>query len=103
MNATDFFCGLFAGWGQVVVGQPLDFIKVRIQTAQKAISTLEIAKDIYQTYGLKGFYRGSSSLFFGFAGTIGTEFLVLEWAKRWLYYRDSSRSEPYDPNVLSMK
>lgn len=78
MNATDFFCGLLAGWAQVLVGQPFDFIKVKIQTAkQPSFSSIEIAKDIYRTYGLSGFYRGSSSLFFGFACTIGTEFLVL--------------------------
>jgi hypothetical protein len=92
MNATDFFCGLLAGWGQIIMGQPLDYVKVRIQTAQHStLSSTQIAKDIYKTYGLSGFYRGSSSLFFGFACTIGTEFLVLEWAKRWLYRRDSTR------------
>lgn len=77
MNTTDFCCGLLAGWAQVLVGQPFDFIKVKIQTAQApSASTLQIAKDIYRTYGPLGFYRGSSSLFFGFACTIGTEFLV---------------------------
>ena len=73
MKATDFVCGLFAGWTQVLVGQPLDYIKIRIQAAQNSnFSTVEIAKDIYKSYGLKGFYRGSSSLLFGFAFTIGT-------------------------------
>lgn len=73
MKATDFICGLFAGWTQVLVGQPLDFIKIKIQTTQsKTVSTIEMAKDIYRSYGLKGFYRGSSSLLFGFAFTIGT-------------------------------
>lgn len=76
MNITDFFCGLLAGWTQVVVGQPFDFIKVRIQTATKEVPIFAIAKDIKQEFGLKGFYRGSSSLFFGFAFVIGTEFLV---------------------------
>ncbi len=48
MNATDFICGLFAGWSQVIVGQPFDFIKVRIQTATQDIPILNIAKEIRQ-------------------------------------------------------
>jgi solute carrier family 25 carnitine/acylcarnitine transporter 20/29 len=73
MNATDFMCGLVAGWSQIIIGQPFDFIKVRIQTAVKSPPTIpQIVKDIYSEYGLRGFYRGASSLFFGFAFTIGT-------------------------------
>lgn len=33
MNISDFCCGLLAGWAQVIVGQPFDFVKVKIQTA----------------------------------------------------------------------
>ena len=72
MNANDFFCGLLAGWSQVAVGQPFDFLKVRIQTATSDVPIFNIAKDIKGKFGIKGFYRGSSSLFFGFAFTIGT-------------------------------
>ena len=86
MNITDFVCGLFAGWTQVIIGQPFDFIKVKIQAStHNTLSIKDITKDIYQQYGLKGFYRGSSSLLFGFAFTIGTEFLAYEWAKRYIY------------------
>ena len=73
MNIADFLCGLVAGWTQVLVGQPFDFVKVKVQTATKGtLSITKIINDIYQQYGLKGFYRGSSSLLFGFAFTIGT-------------------------------
>lgn len=71
MNTADFVCGLLAGWAQVLVGQPLDYIKVKIQTSQLSISATEIIKNIYKDYGLKGFYRGSSGLFLGFSCTIG--------------------------------
>jgi solute carrier family 25 (mitochondrial carnitine/acylcarnitine transporter), member 20/29 len=76
MNISDFCCGLLAGWAQVIVGQPFDFVKVKIQTAVCDTPILTIARDIKKEFGLKGFYRGSSSLFFGFAFVIGTEFLV---------------------------
>ena len=76
MNPKDFLSGMLAGWAQVLVGQPLDLIKVRIQTAVSSISSAQIVKDIYHSYGLKGFYRGSSSLFLGFSGTVAAEFVI---------------------------
>lgn len=34
MSTTlDFICGLAAGWSQIITGQPLDFIKTKIQLA----------------------------------------------------------------------
>lgn len=32
MKFQDFVCGIFAGWSQIIFGQPLDYIKVRLQT-----------------------------------------------------------------------
>lgn len=103
MNITDFVCGLCAGWTQVIIGQPFDFVKVKIQTATHAPPSIpQITQDIYQQYGLKGFYRGSSSLLFGFAFTIGTEFLVYEWAKRYIYSHWGQRSHEYNPDKLKL-
>jgi hypothetical protein len=31
MKFQDFVCGLFAGWSQILAGQPLDYIKVKYQ------------------------------------------------------------------------
>lgn len=71
MQITDFGCGVAAGWSQILLGHPLDYIKVKIQTGcQKPILT--IIKDIVREHGLKGLYRGASSLFFGFSFIIGT-------------------------------
>ena len=77
MNSNDFACGLLAGWAQVIVGQPLDYIKVRIQTARRgAMSCTNIAKDIYGNHGLKGFYRGASSLLVGVSCTVASELVI---------------------------
>lgn len=103
MKVSDFCCGLLAGWTQVVVGQPFDFVKVKIQTALKEVPILSIAKDIKREFGLRGFYRGSSSLFFGFAFVIGTEFLVFEWAKRFIFRKWSSKTgEEYRLDALGL-
>ena len=76
MNAIDFFSGACAGWAIVATGQPLDYIKVKIQTALTTPSELEAVKEIYRDHGLKGFYRGSSSLLFGYSFIGGCEFVV---------------------------
>lgn len=98
-------CGLLAGWSQILAGQPFDYIKVKyqIETSNKSKSMFDIAKEIQKQHGLLGFYRGASSLFFGFAFTIGLEFAVYEFSKRTIHkmrnrgnpestYRDSSLS-----------
>ena len=46
---------------------------------------MDIAKEIQNQHGFFGFYRGASSLFFGFAFTIGLEFTVYEFSKRVIY------------------
>ena len=71
---TDFICGLVAGWSQIITGQPLDYLKTQSQLTNQKISFKLLRKfsnQIIQEHGVFGFYRGSSSLFFGFAFTIG--------------------------------
>lgn len=72
MSSVDFVCGLVAGWSQILTGQPLDFIKLKFQLSECSSnnSTINFAKEIIKDHGLIGFYRGSSSLFFGFSCTI---------------------------------
>jgi hypothetical protein len=77
MSTINFICGACAGWTMVAVGQPFDYIKVKIQTSKvPPTSEWQVAKDIYKTLGLKGFYRGSSSMIFGYTFVGGTEFMV---------------------------
>ena len=71
---TDFLCGLAAGWSQIITGQPFDYLKTKAQLSNSKISKnllVQFSKDIILEHGIMGFYRGSSSLFFGFAFTIG--------------------------------
>ena len=83
----NFTCGLAAGWSQILIGQPFDIIKTKAQlsTSKININYLKyMAKEIVTNYGILGFYRGSSSLFFGFGFIIGMEFTIYEACKRYL-------------------
>lgn len=73
---SDFIAGFCAGCSQLIVGQPLDFIKTKIQASTTKKSILESIKEINHEYGLRGFYRGSSSILMGIGAAIALEFSV---------------------------
>ena len=102
VDSKDFSSGLLAGLAQVLVGQPLDLMKVKIQTATSSISLVQIIKDVYQSYGFKGFYRGASGVFLGFPAAVGVEFTLYEWGKRQLYSLRSNRSGLYNAGKLEL-
>jgi solute carrier family 25 (mitochondrial carnitine/acylcarnitine transporter), member 20/29 len=82
----DFVCGTFAGWLQVIVGQPFDIIKVRIQ-AQSPINpkykgTIDCARQIYVNEGLLSFYKGTVSPLVGVGACVSIQFGVNEACKR---------------------
>lgn len=82
--AVNFLAGLSAGWSQIIIGAPFDFVKTKIQTAGKAHTATYWAKNIYRDYGMLGFYKGSSSIFLGFGCIIAIEFSVYEKCKKWI-------------------
>lgn len=68
-NGAGFVQNLFAGWlagiGQVIVGQPFDAVKVRLQTSQRYSNSLQCLREITRNDGICSFYRGSSSPLLG--------------------------------------
>jgi len=86
LTFKDFCCGTFAGWLQVIVGQPLDIVKVRIQ-AQSPINpiykgSLDCMKKIYKNEGLLAFYKGTLSPLIGVGACVSIQFGVNEACKR---------------------
>lgn len=86
ITLKDFVCGTFAGWLQVIVGQPFDIIKVRIQsqspTNPKYKGTVDCAKQIYFQEGFATFYRGTMSPLVGVGACVSIQFGVNEACKR---------------------
>ena len=103
MRFIDFVCGIGTGWTHILVGQPLDFIKVRYQIGEGSHhNPLRLLNSIYKEFGLKGLYRGASSLFVGQAGVVGTEFFIFEWVKRIFYNMSNNVSGAYHPDKLDV-
>jgi solute carrier family 25 carnitine/acylcarnitine transporter 20/29 len=51
--------GSFGGVCQVLVGQPFDTVKVRLQTSNLYSGVLDCASKTLKSEGLMGFYKGT--------------------------------------------
>ncbi|XP_030748616.1 congested-like trachea protein [Sitophilus oryzae] len=78
-----FFCGGFGGICTVLVGHPLDTIKIRLQTMPvpvpgtlpKYTSTLDCFNQTLRNEGFKGFYKGMGAPLVGVAPIFALSFL----------------------------
>jgi solute carrier family 25 carnitine/acylcarnitine transporter 20/29 len=70
--ALDFFAGCVGGAAGVIVGHPLDTVKVRLQTQSptniKYTGTFHCLSTIVKQESVRGLYKGISSPLFGVAG-----------------------------------
>ncbi|GAU95397.1 hypothetical protein RvY_07021-2 [Ramazzottius varieornatus] len=72
-----------AGISACTVTNPVWFVKTRLQLDQRkdgSLSALEVAKKIYRTSGVLGFYKGISASYFGVSETI-IHFCIYETIK----------------------
>ena len=66
-TAITFACGAAYGFTSVVVGQPLDTIKTRMQARPSNLSSNALATgmEVFRTEGVRGLYRGGLPLIVG--------------------------------------
>ncbi|KAG7365032.1 mitochondrial carrier protein [Nitzschia inconspicua] len=81
-----FAAGASYGLTTVIVGQPLDTIKVRMQGMPSAMqqSALTVGKDLFLQQGVRGLYRGGLPLFLGGSFMRSAQFGVSGKVKHWL-------------------
>ncbi|KAF1800620.1 mitochondrial carrier domain-containing protein [Mucor lusitanicus] len=91
--AQDIIAGTFGGWAQVLVGQPLDTLKVRLQT-QPSPPIYKNATDCFRQLikqeGLKGLYRGVAPPLAGIGFCNAVMFMSNGYFRRWLQ-KDGSK------------
>jgi solute carrier family 25 carnitine/acylcarnitine transporter 20/29 len=85
-NLVPFIAGASYGLTTVVVGQPLDTVKVRMQGLPSAANSsgFKVAGDLFAKEGMVGLYRGGLPLFMGGAFMRSAQFGVSGAAKVWL-------------------
>ncbi|SCV01841.1 LAME_0G18844g1_1 [Lachancea meyersii CBS 8951] len=80
--AKDLAAGTAGGIAQVLVGQPFDTTKVRLQTSSTPTSAVEVVKNLVSKEGLRGFYKGTLTPLIGVGACVSCQFGVNEAMKR---------------------
>ncbi|ODV68899.1 mitochondrial carrier [Hyphopichia burtonii NRRL Y-1933] len=90
----DLFGGTVGGITQVLVGQPFDTVKVRLQSAPEGTynGALDVIKKLIANEGPKGFYKGTLTPLVGVGACVSVQFSVNEFMKR--YYNEKLNGAP---------
>lgn len=90
----DLFAGTIGGISQVLVGQPFDTVKVRLQSAPEGTysGALDVIKQLVKNEGFRGFYKGTLTPLVGVGACVSVQFSVNEFMKR--HYDDKLNGAP---------
>lgn len=78
----DIFAGTMGGVAQVLVGQPFDTTKVRLQTSKTKIGVVEVVQNLLRNEGPLAFYKGMLTPLLGVGVCVSVQFGVNESMKR---------------------
>ncbi|TID13958.1 mitochondrial carrier [Venturia nashicola] len=96
----DLFSGACGGIAQVLIGQPFDIVKVRLQTTSQYKNALDCATRIYKNEGPLAFYKGTLTPLIGIGACVSVQFGGFQFARRTLEQRNLDRN-PNGPATLS--
>ncbi|KAI6086014.1 mitochondrial carrier [Hypoxylon rubiginosum] len=94
-TAKDLFAGAVGGVAQVLIGQPFDIVKVRLQTTTAYSSALNAASTIYAKEGPLAFYKGTLTPLVGIGACVSIQFGAFGWARR--YFESANAAHPLSP------
>ncbi|KAK5102626.1 hypothetical protein LTS08_003426 [Lithohypha guttulata] len=83
ISGTDALAGAIGGVVSVLLGQPFDLIRVRLQTSNSS-NVLKTAKDIWVYEGPRAFYKGAAVPFAGVGVCVGIQFATFHSLRRTL-------------------
>ncbi|KAI9317724.1 mitochondrial carrier domain-containing protein [Dichotomocladium elegans] len=85
-SLKDCASGTVGGIMQVLVGQPFDTVKVRLQTQSTSnpmySGMMDCVRKTHQAEGLRGFYKGTATPLVGIGACVSIQFVVVEFMKR---------------------
>jgi len=90
----DLLGGTMGGIAQVLVGQPFDTVKVRLQSAPEGTysGAGDVIKRLLANEGPRGFYKGTLTPLIGVGACVSVQFSVNEYMKR--FYDSKSDGKP---------
>ncbi|RCI11347.1 hypothetical protein L249_7606 [Ophiocordyceps polyrhachis-furcata BCC 54312] len=89
-TTKDLFSGAMGGIAQVLIGQPFDIVKVRLQTTNRYTGALDAATSIYKSEGPLAFYKGTLTPLIGIGACVSLQFGAFHAARRWFEARDNN-------------
>lgn len=99
-TAKDLFSGAAGGIAQVLSGQPLDIVKVRLQTTTQYPSALSAASSILKNEGPLAFYKGTLTPLVGIGACVSVQFGGFHQARRWFEARNTKTTGKKDLSYL---
>lgn len=86
--AKDVFAGTMGGVAQVLVGQPFDTAKVRLQSDAlgKYSGMLDVSRTLVKNEGVRAFYKGTMAPLVGVGVCVSIQFAVNEYMKRVVFH-----------------
>ena len=81
-TAKDLTAGAAGGIAQVLIGQPFDIVKVRLQTTTTYPNALACARSILATEGPFAFYKGTLTPLIGIGACVSVQFGAFNYARR---------------------
>ncbi|EHY60585.1 hypothetical protein HRR83_000342 [Exophiala dermatitidis] len=91
LPATNAVAGAAGGVVSVLLGQPFDLIKVRMQTEQTS-NVVRVVSDIFRNEGPLAFYKGALLPFLGAGAAVSIQFTVFHRVKHALESLNSANS-----------
>ncbi|RLV94505.1 hypothetical protein JA1_001702 [Spathaspora sp. JA1] len=82
-KAKDIAAGFIGGATQVLIGQPADLVKIRLQTTSNT-SSISIIKNVIKNEGILAFYKGTLPPLFGVGVCVSLQFYGFHETKRQL-------------------
>ncbi|KAI9823286.1 MAG: hypothetical protein M1832_002510 [Thelocarpon impressellum] len=81
-TAKDLFAGAAGGVAQVLLGQPFDIVKVRLQTTSEYKNAADCAARIWKNEGPLAFYKGTLTPLIGIGACVSVQFGGFHAARR---------------------
>ncbi|GAD93306.1 hepatocellular carcinoma down-regulated mitochondrial carrier protein [Paecilomyces variotii No. 5] len=97
-TVKDLSAGAAGGIAQVLLGQPFDIIKVRLQTSNQYSSALDAATKILKNEGPLAFYKGTLTPLIGIGACVSVQFGAFHEARRRLEDANAKK-DPSNPGL----
>ncbi|KAF2155133.1 mitochondrial carrier [Myriangium duriaei CBS 260.36] len=99
-TAKDLFAGAVGGVAQVLLGQPFDIVKVRLQTTTTYTGALDCATQILRNEGAASFYKGTLTPLIGIGACVSVQFGGFHYARRY-FERQNALSSSALPSAAA--